>query len=393
MENIHVFTKEYLFGSQIVEEKDIPEYTNYQCLYKDGEQIAYIENYISGRLSTLQNSAPENEAAFAAEQTALNALANGAFLDFTSDVQIDIYTEVDDLDLGFELTDNQIVVVKVIFAVSYNCEGIITVRQIPTSAYEVELYEDKPPVTRTKRIVYNSSKQLMYQDYILYTFNEELNVLNPCSGFTERSTEGKKEYVSTLETDDKVSVLEGNSYILPAFRDQTFESAKALFEPEMLVVTDTEMNPLTEEDLEHHRELFQIDLDGEQQMKSRDCTYDRQLTYSVVYGVPLSEVWPTFHAYMRSLHEKGIPISTDPLKATHYLHILGEPHYDSIGAIELEEGESRIHTVTIHLNGNLISHECEIYSTDDVLVRKYLMSGLSCLAICHSYDIAEPETV
>ena len=133
-----------------------------------------------------------------------------------------------------------------------------------------------------------------------------------------------------------------------------------------------------------------INFNEDKDVKAYDYIIENALAHSEVFNIPLDLHWHVFHGYMRRLSDDIAVISTDYLHASHYIFIHSPIFYDSIDGVALEEGQYRSHMSTFHFNGNLIDHECTVYSSEHKPLKKYRMKSPTCLDI---YDEQELEEI
>lgn len=359
------YTCHYVYNNEIVDYRQIPPDADFLCVYVDQyDRQRFIESYVHSIFDALTVHCDFDETPEEAARRGINESALADMTEIPHRIPVRVYINPEEFRSRIALEEGQMLTTISQFMYSPLTQEL---QALSPDAILLEVLAEQPTGLVIKRVSLSHGKTVLSIDYPFYRLTEAGMLLEQFS-FTEVSEEGETLLRNHCDQPD-FDPLSTDAYIYPSGRDHYLETASPYLHRGSMLFADSDWQAIGSDDLENHELIHVLYYaeDGEGPV-AVDHLKDRQLLNSEVSDVPLEHHYCVAHAYIRQLQREMHALH---MEGSHYVHIHGPVMHHSSEHLVLESGQTRQHTSTFHLNGNLIVHECSILNSDGSEAQSY----------------------
>jgi len=385
--DIQITSESYLYNNAEIPFDQIPPNSEYIC-YKLNENGAaeYFEIHTGSKTTTLMSRCADENYLQRAKAILKHAMDNGLEADHTLIIRIIIDQGKFKLDVKLVGTEQSTAIA--IFKISdiqFQTQGktkTVSTPEIESVGFIVEIGATDPMPMNIKRLNYNSNRELLNIEYVLYSLNENL-LLDTKYTFTELSELG--ESLVRQNNDSPKSNNKNDSKIyMPICNQQYLDEVDSYINFELVAHVDLTGNLISDEEMSntaemYHRQFHRQWFNNDHKLKMNQVMMLQGIAHTDIFDVPQDKHIQTVHAYLRRIHNNKDLISLDTGQATYYV-VMYEPYStESSATVPLEAGQYKrnasIYSTLLTNNGfNLVSCECIVFAEDDKLLKKYTFS-------------------
>lgn len=357
----------YIYNNEVYENPlTIPPTADVICLFmQHDETVVFATSIKSGHLAAIECFDTWCDAREKATEIALLAEDTCTLTEDCEGTPIFVHRDPSDFDLGYELPENQILVVKEQFHYAPNERDRVPPVQEHAERFVGEILLLEPTNVMVKRAFFDANRNLLAFEYPFYEINEHQQSTESIL-FLEVTTMGEQ-WIRRCHSADSDN-LEREAllrYPLPANQDSYLAPLAHHFAAERVFAIDADGNPMALEDASDHAVVRIVYCDEQNKPLNSRLMENQLFAEAEVYDVPIAHHDFVLHAMLRQLHGelKLLAPNTSP-HASHYVKVMAPVSRESTEQIPLEPGQAKQHVSIYHLRGNLISHVCVIYDAE-----------------------------
>ncbi|TVZ38951.1 hypothetical protein P886_3337 [Alteromonadaceae bacterium 2753L.S.0a.02] len=383
----------YLYNNEIYDNPaSIPPTADVVCLFSQSDEtVVFATTMKGGCLEAIECFDTLSDSSDKASEIALLAENMGVLPENAEGLSILIHRDPKDFNLGYELPDDQALVVKERFIYCASESDRLTPFHECADRYIAEVLILEPEGVIVKRGFFDANKNLLIFEYPFYTLNE-YQQLNESIIFLEITSRGEQWVRQMHAEGDDLESEELLRYVLPANQDNYLQPLAHHVAVDHAFALDAEGNSIALENAQEYELVRVVYCNAEGKPLNSRLFENNLLSEAEVYDVPVEHHDFVLHAMLRQLHSEFrlLAPNTSP-NASHYLRIIAPLSQRSTEQLPLEPGQSKQHISVYHLRGNLISHMCIIYDAEGNPIEERTLTSPSDFTEIFRYPVGETE--